>query len=274
MPFEKLEDIERLINDKVGESLTIEYKRELDKTDEIAKDISAIANTVHGWIFYGINTQNEIPVSINWINARGIERIKDIISNIEPEIEGYNIHSIPNTDNPSQAIFIIEIPESPELHMANYRYYKRYNLKSEPMGDDEVRNQMFRKGLKKALNFEISKNLELSESTLKYLEDMNVVDKQIYKKRGIVQLIPFYTDAWKSVVNSGLLFILKEKAIILVEAYSLIHEINYIIEHRGLDENIITPIREKEPLHQETMVPVILKDKITKLRGFLKNVSF
>lgn len=262
MPFEKLADIERLFNDKVGESLYIEYKRELD--NEIAKDISAFANTLGGTIFYGIGEQNGIPITKNWINARSIkEKIEDNISHIEPKIEGYNIHSIENPENSTQAIFIVEILESSELHMANYRYYKRYNLKSEPMGDDEVKNQMFRKGLKKALNFEISKNLELSDTTLKYLNSM--ISGEFHESKKKVQLIPFYTDVWKSVVNSGLLFILKDKAEILVKAYSLIHEINYIIEHRNLDEVIITPIRKRERLDLGTIVPSILDDKIRKL---------
>ncbi len=271
-----LEDIERLFNDKTGESLIIEYKRELDKYDhKIAEDISSFANTFGGTIFYGIDAPNGIPVSKNWINTRGInQKIEDIISNIEPKIEGYNIHPIENPDNSSQAIFIVEIPESSELHMANYRYYKRYNLKSEPMGDDEVKNQMFRKGLKKALNFEISKNLELSENTLKYIENINYVDNPLYKIRGSVQLIPFYTDAWRSVVNSGLLFILKEQATILVKVYSLIHEINYIIDHRSLDEDIITPIHDNQRLEFATMVPYILSVKIKELRDILKDLSF
>ena len=124
--FESLEDIERLIQNKIQESLTLEYKKDLDKKNsEIAKDISAFANTLGGVIIYGIEEIREIPTSKNWIKGTNIkERIESItLTSIQPRIEDVVIKPILNPDNPSQAIFVVNIPESPDApHMANHGY--------------------------------------------------------------------------------------------------------------------------------------------------------
>ncbi|MCZ7380450.1 MAG: ATP-binding protein [Candidatus Methanoperedens sp.] len=76
-----LESINNLINNKIKESLNLDYKRELNKPhDEIAKDVSAFANANGGKIIYGIDEKDGLPSSINWIESKGVkERFEDII---------------------------------------------------------------------------------------------------------------------------------------------------------------------------------------------------
>lgn len=276
-----LESINNLINEKIKENLNLDYKRELDEhNNEIAKDISAFANAnaKDGKIIYGISEKDGLPSSINWIESKGVkEKIEDIILNhIQPELKGYEIYSIENPDNHSQAIFIVEISESSDApHMANYRYYIRRNFKSEYMEDSEVKNAIFRKGLRKALEFEVLQNLELANKTSHVLETYTA---RWSEKRAPLLLIPFYSEAWRATVSSGILFILKDKANTLVEAYSLIHEINYLMdslryEIYGKDQCACTQIHDATPQYG-TNIPALINIKIPKLQNILQKIKF
>jgi len=271
-----LEYIQSLIDNKIKESLTLDYKRELTNNKEIAKDISAFANTSGGKLIYGIDEVDDLPNSINWIDSKGVRlKIENIIlDNIQPEIRGYSIYHIENPANQSQAIFVVDIPESIDApHMVDNRYFIRRNLKSEPMEDLEVKNAIFRKGLRKALEFEILQNLELAKKTSKSLE--KYVSSH---KRAPILLVPFYNEAWRAIVSSGILFILKDRATILIEAYSKIHEINYLIdslkyEKYGSEEGTYTQVYDSKPEHG-IWIPALIRDEVAKLQGILQKIKF
>lgn len=268
--FESIEDIEGLIQSQIEESLTLEYKRELGKKNsEISKDISSFANTSGGVIIYGIDEDGRIPTSINWLDGTNTkEKIENIIlSNIQPKLRNIIINSISNPKNPSQAIFVVNIPESSDApHMADFRYYRRHNFQSIPMDDYEVKDAIFRKGLKESLDFEINKNIELCELSLKLISEIYGIEPE---QRQHIVLIPFYSDAWKAIINSGLLFDLKKNAQKLVEIYGLIHKINYLIDCQkyGL-ETVNTPVYKSKP-EIGTYLPAILQAKIGTLHGLL-----
>jgi hypothetical protein len=197
------------------------------------------------------------------------ERIENVIlSRIQPELKGYDIYSIENPDNSSQSIFIVDIPESPDApHMANHQYYTRQRFQSEPMEDHEVKSLIYKKGLRKALDFEIAENIRLAEITVKRVDQY-----QIYHKGAPILLIPFSTDAWKMVVSSGLLFILKEHAAKFVEAYRSINEINYLIDSlRYGMETAYTSVDDSSPKHG-IWIPGMIREKIAKLMGILGEV--
>lgn len=273
-----LESINNLINEKFKESLNLEYKRELDeRKNEIAKDISAFANARGGKIIYGVEEKDGLPSSINWIESKGVkEKIENVIlTHIQPEIKGFDIYSIENSDNHSQAIFVVDIPESSDApHMADYRYYIRRNFKSEPMEDFEVKNAIFRKGLRKALEFEVLQNLEMANKISKSLQNY----MSYSGKRAPILFVPFYDDAWRATVNSGILFILKDRATSLVEAYSMIHEINYLIEslryeNYGKEQLAFTQVYDSLPEYG-TWIPMIIKDKTQNLQRALQKIKF
>lgn len=152
-----IEDINNLISNQIEESLNLEYKSAdaLKNTDnnkkEISKDVSSMANSSGGLIIYGIKEydgQNEhLPEAITPIERKEVSKewLEDVItSNIYPKIEDLRIHPV-KLDNENQVVYVIEIPQSTTAHQAkDLRYYRRYNFKSQPMHDYEIRDVMNR----------------------------------------------------------------------------------------------------------------------------------
>lgn len=147
-------DLQKLITDQLQESLQLDYKQSdaLAKTSpcqtEIAKDVSAFANSAGGRIIYGIVEANNLPVSIDGgvdpatITREWIENT--IISKIQPRIPGIVIKPIPLATGGNA--YVIDIPQATTFapHQAGHRYYRRYNFQSVPMEDYEVKDAMRR----------------------------------------------------------------------------------------------------------------------------------
>lgn len=271
-----LEDIENLIQGKVEEDLTLEYKRQIHGNKGIAKEIAAFANAEGGIIIYGLDTKDRIPTSINWIEAKGFEeKIQNIAATaIDPKVESVTVLRIPNPDNAQLAIFIVEVPRSPEApHMNDNRYYKRHGSTALPMDNNEVKLQMFGVGRNKALRFEISSNMRLLDESYSLIESLMAVPPE---RRQSTALIPFYTDAWQAVIASGSLFAFPEQVIQqLTEIYEVIHDINSLIDWLKYGGNPIvhtTAYRNSFKEHG-TYIPSILQNKLGKLRNLLNLLS-
>lgn len=144
-----IEDIESLINNEVEENIHLDYKASgaLDKDDkkrtEITKDVSAFANSDGGIIVYGVSEEDHRPKEISPIDGRIYtkEWLENVIQLIQPRIEGILIYPI-RIDDIGNSIYVVKIPRSGNApHMArDKRYYKRFNFKSEPMEDYEVKD--------------------------------------------------------------------------------------------------------------------------------------
>lgn len=152
-----LEEVQRYIDDQVEENSTLEYKeadaigRSDAKKKEIAKDVSAIANSSGGRIIYGIRECKEArhfpeaitPIKRGEYSKEWLEQI--IIGNISPKIEGIIIHSVACAEE-NEVVYVVDVPMSSTAHQctADHRYYKRYNFQSVPMLDYEIRDVMNR----------------------------------------------------------------------------------------------------------------------------------
>ncbi|MEY5047460.1 MAG: hypothetical protein RLZZ175_819 [Bacteroidota bacterium] len=145
------EDLNDLILTGIEESLNLDYKsaRALDKSDhkkiELAKDISAFANSNGGIIIYGIEEQEHKPVEFSFVDGTFLtkEWLENVIdSNIYPRIQNVQIFPIRIDNQLSKTIYLLKIQESIHApHMsADKKYYRRYNFKSVPMEEYEVRN--------------------------------------------------------------------------------------------------------------------------------------
>ena len=144
------DDLSLLIKNSVEESLTIEFKAAgaLEKKDskkqEIGKDVSAFANSAGGIIFYGIEEREHRAADFSFIDGNEItkEWIENVISGqIHRKIPGLRVIPVRFDDDLKKSIYVVKIPESsnaPHMCKGN-RYYKRYEFKSEPMEEYEVR---------------------------------------------------------------------------------------------------------------------------------------
>jgi hypothetical protein len=139
-----LEDLQRLIDTDERESETLEYKRSskpLQPVDrkELAKDISAFANSSGGLIVYGIATDPEDktkPTHLEPILPANIDAIHLAQGAIEHPIVGIRTKTFPAKPDIPQAL-LLDIPASaiaPHQVITTHRYYHRQGVESVPMG--------------------------------------------------------------------------------------------------------------------------------------------
>jgi len=146
-------EILQIIASGQEEFIELDFKRadSLNNTDsnkrELAKDISAFANTIGGTIIYGIEEDNTPPhkaVKLSPVDPRAAtkEWIEQVInSRIQPRLSGVRIQpvSLPKSA-PGSVAYVISIPEGATAYQASdQRYYKRFNFESVPMYDYEIR---------------------------------------------------------------------------------------------------------------------------------------
>jgi predicted HTH transcriptional regulator len=150
-----LEKLNSYISEGVEENLHLDYKASdaLSKSDgkknEIAKDVSAFANSDGGTIIYGVaefqTGLKHLPEKLDPIDRRTFskETLEQIInSRISPRIHGVVISPVPvDTSNADLVVYVIEIPKGATAHQASdKRYYRRFNFESVPMDDWEIKD--------------------------------------------------------------------------------------------------------------------------------------
>lgn len=154
-----LKELETLIMDGVEENIHLEYKSTdaLQNTEhykkEIAKDVSAMANSAGGVIIYGIKEfgsgeKKHLPEKITPVKRSVISKewLDQVISNgISPKIDELRIYPIP-LEQVDEVVYVVEIPQSSTAHQntKDFKYYKRYNFESVPMLDYEIKDIMNR----------------------------------------------------------------------------------------------------------------------------------
>lgn len=150
--------LKMLILGRIEENSELEYKRAaaLDRNDqkkkaEISKDVSAFANSSGGTLIYGIaegtGPEEHMPVALDPVNRAQYSKewLEQIISSIQPKIEGINIIPVTIGAELNKVCYVVQIPESTTAHQAvDNRYYKRGNFMAEAMKDYELRLVMNR----------------------------------------------------------------------------------------------------------------------------------
>ncbi|WP_294962641.1 ATP-binding protein [uncultured Flavobacterium sp.] len=147
------DDILEIITSRLEESINIEFKdaRALSSENgkEISKDVSAFANSDGGIIFYGINEENHVATSPSFIDGNKYNKEwleNKITTNIQQAINNLLIIPVRFDNDISKTVYIVKIPKSrnsPHIN-GDKKYYRRYNFKSVPMEEYEVRDSYFR----------------------------------------------------------------------------------------------------------------------------------
>ena len=166
-----LDYLNSLIENKVEENLNLEYKaakglgKQNNKTTEISKDVSAMANSDGGILIYGLSEIDHLPQKIDPINRTEFSKewLEHIIHDkIRPRIN--NVKIFPIEIEANQVVYVVEVPKSNTAHQAfDKKYYKRFNFRSTAMHDYEIRDILNRS---KHPSIELEFELKNSHSTL------------------------------------------------------------------------------------------------------------
>lgn len=157
MKFKTIEDLQSLIDNEIEESTELEYKSTFAMEnpkwkEELAKDVSAMANSNGGTIIYGVREKEGgnghaipselLPIPYTKMSKDKLSQL--LSSNIQPVIDNVEITVIPNDDN--SGFFVVQISQSNTAHQnkLNHQYFKRRNATIEAMEDYEIRDVMNR----------------------------------------------------------------------------------------------------------------------------------
>lgn len=139
--------IEDMIVNEVQESISLDYKRSLaiakERRHEIARDVTAFANSAGGMIIYGVREEDHLPIEIDGGVEHGIytrEWLENVIlGHVSPRLAGTRIHQIPLND--THSVFVVQVAATlrgPHQVSGEGRYYRRFNFSSVPMEHYEV----------------------------------------------------------------------------------------------------------------------------------------
>lgn len=152
LTLETVAALQSLHTNGVVESSTLEYKASpaVDKNnkEEIAKDISAMANAEGGQIIYGMTEANNLPTGLDsGVNPKPYDGLwfeQVIQQNVTPKIEGLKIFLVPlGTGNNA---IVVTVPQSNTVHQVvkTGLYHRRRNFRNDIMADYEIREAMNR----------------------------------------------------------------------------------------------------------------------------------
>jgi hypothetical protein len=175
-----LEHLEELIRGEIRESEVLEYKQAREtfgnkEKNEIAKDVSAMANSSGGVIIYGVATDPDDPTrpaEVTGIDPANIETFHRVVnSTISPPIPNLQWKVIPK-EGPVK-VMVIGVPkseESPHQSLVDNKYYYRAGTESRPM-DHHMVELHFGRRLGPLLELHVVPVSPPDPSKLRYLED-------------------------------------------------------------------------------------------------------
>lgn len=178
---QSLPEIQALIDDKVQESLHLDYKeaRAVGKTSkqkfDFAKDVSSFANSDGGVLIYGIKEKGHLPISITGIDHLQFTKEfleQTIRTNISQPIPNFTVFPIPVNDN--ESVYSVKVEKSygiPHQCKENKIFYKRHNFESIPMENYEIEDIRNRRRI---IPFLISITSTLESNMQVYLEIKNI----------------------------------------------------------------------------------------------------
>ncbi len=143
------EDLRTLVQQRVSESLHLEYKRSdalrNDKgLSELSKDASAFANSDGGMIIFGIQENGHRPIELDDGFApeeMSKERIESILlANITPKLPIFEVIEISIPTGNNMYVVAVERSLRPHQDRKSFRYHRRYNFQSQPFEDYEIQD--------------------------------------------------------------------------------------------------------------------------------------
>lgn len=170
-----LTDIEAIISSRTPESVYLDYKASPaiggGSRHEIAKDVSAFANSDGGMIIYGVTEDHHEPVGVDG----GVDHAQysrewleqTIQSNVSPRIADLRIAQIPiSATHSCYAVGVGKSLRGPHQERGGFRFYKRYNFQSVPMEAYEIEDVRARAAIAPRL---VTVDIEIRQGIMVYL---------------------------------------------------------------------------------------------------------
>lgn len=147
-----VESLQRLIDNQVTESKSLDYKRDLPGNEssrkrELLADISAFANAFGGHMVIGMDSRDGVPVELRGVSGVTEDEVKQRIENvcadgIEPRLLGVSIRAV--RLGSGAIVFVLHIPRSwigPHrvTLVGHGHFYVRDSKGKHPMDTEELR---------------------------------------------------------------------------------------------------------------------------------------
>ncbi|MEP7352419.1 MAG: ATP-binding protein [Acidobacteriota bacterium] len=139
-------DVEQLIAAKIPEDLHLDYKSGRPTNpnqfkDDIAKDVSAFANSDGGSIIIGVRELDDLPSEIDGVDVAKFSREslgQVIASKVRPPVPGLRVSTL--TGSNGTTVLVVNVPKSEQApHQGpDHKYYRRYEYHNQPLAHHEI----------------------------------------------------------------------------------------------------------------------------------------
>lgn len=221
-----LENIQSLIDEKVYESLYLEYKRELTfvkDRNEFLYDLTAMANSEGGNLIYGIEECQGYPYKIIGIEVSSIDKLQQQIENtlrdcITPPMK-YDLKFIKTNENEYMIIFDVQkSTNAPHMVTAGgHGFYKRNLSGKHKMNVNELRECFMTSAgfSKEAYLYHLKDEFEYNKEALGNIESYLTGNTPVPSAFEAMSIGSTHIrlQAWDAIVRAGILPMLSSEVI-------------------------------------------------------------
>ncbi|MET8081215.1 ATP-binding protein [Streptomyces sp. NPDC005303] len=181
------EDLQRAIDSQIPESVDLDWKKDFYQgTDagkkELAKDVSAMANTAGGMVVIGVDDGKKdhahdlAPSEL--IPGRGEEWIRSVLANwIQPVVPNVGVRPVKSTVHAGKIYWILTVPPSTQAPHAvaapgndyNFRVHVRHGTTTRTLAESEIA-QRYRDRFQAASD-DVDRLREVADAGRRYLKD-------------------------------------------------------------------------------------------------------
>ncbi|MER7832191.1 ATP-binding protein [Streptomyces sp. NPDC095602] len=149
-------DLQRAVENQIPEGVDLDWKKDFYAgTDagkkELAKDVSAMANTVGGLVVIGVDDGNRDHAHdlapVEPVEGRGEEWIRSVLANwIQPVVPNVGVRRLDSSDQEGRLYWLISVPPSPQAPHAvaapgndyHFRVHVRNGTTTRTLAESEI----------------------------------------------------------------------------------------------------------------------------------------
>ncbi|WP_331751947.1 ATP-binding protein [Streptomyces chartreusis] len=178
-------DLQRAVDNQIPESVDLDWKKDFYKgTDagkkELAKDVSAMANTVGGMVVIGVDDNKQDHAhslsAFEPVQGHGEEWIRSVLANwIQPVVPHVGVRAVKSADDEGKIYWVLTVPPSTQAPHAvaapgndyNFRVHVRHGTTTRTLAESEIA-QRYRDRFQ-AASIDVDRLHQVAETGLAYL---------------------------------------------------------------------------------------------------------